>query len=91
MDEADEPPKKRLHSSKSRSLSRGRSLSAAKPKSGSGIKDSVQLNTAVKMSDKAQRTMNKNAKKGEADRHIPNLKPKHLFAGKRGIGKTQRR
>lgn len=27
----------------------------------------------------------------EADRTIPSWKPKHLFAGKRGIGKTQRR
>lgn len=39
----------------------------------------------------AQRGMNRNAKKGEADRKIPNLKPKHLLTGKRGIGKTDRR
>lgn len=30
-------------------------------------------------------------KKGEADRHIGAKKPKHLFSGKRGIGKTDRR
>jgi nucleolar GTP-binding protein len=29
--------------------------------------------------------------KGEGDRFIGNLKPKHLFAGKRGTGKTDRR
>ncbi|KAK9903159.1 hypothetical protein M0R45_001218 [Rubus argutus] len=34
---------------------------------------------------------NKNARRGEADRVIPNLKPKHLFSGKRSNGKTQRR
>ena len=31
------------------------------------------------------------ARKGEADRHIPNMMPKHLYTGKRGIGKTDRR
>lgn len=29
--------------------------------------------------------------KGEADRFIGTKRPKHLFAGKRGIGKTERR
>lgn len=29
--------------------------------------------------------------KGEADRFIGTKKPKHLYAGKRGIGKTDRR
>ncbi|GMH35312.1 hypothetical protein BSKO_03180 [Bryopsis sp. KO-2023] len=90
-DGEDQPPKKRIHSSRSRSMSRGRSLSLAKPKAGSGVKDSAQLNKAVKMGDVAQQLRNKDAKKGEADRHIPNFKPKHLFTGKRGIGKTQRR
>ncbi|VAI83883.1 unnamed protein product [Triticum turgidum subsp. durum] len=33
----------------------------------------------------------KKARRGEADRVIPTLKPKHLFSGKRGVGKTQRR
>ena len=31
------------------------------------------------------------AKAGEADRVIPNKMPKHLFSGKRGMGKTDRR
>ncbi len=44
-----------------------------------------------KVAKNAQRDMNKNAKKGEADRKILNMKPKHLFAGKRKAGKTQRR
>jgi len=29
--------------------------------------------------------------KGEGDRFIGNKMPKHLFSGKRGIGKTSRR
>lgn len=29
--------------------------------------------------------------KGEADRFIGDMMPKHLFAGKRGSGKTDRR
>jgi nucleolar GTP-binding protein len=46
---------------------------------------------AQKMADKAQRKMNKRAKIGEADRTIITKMPKHLFSGKRGIGKTDRR
>ena len=34
---------------------------------------------------------NINARKGEADRHIPTMKSKHLLAGKRGNGKTRSR
>lgn len=37
-----QPPAKRVHSSKSRSMSRGRALSMAEPKKGSGLKDVVQ-------------------------------------------------
>lgn len=33
----------------------------------------------------------KYSRKGEGDRHIPDLMPKHLFSGKRGTGKTDRR
>jgi nucleolar GTP-binding protein len=32
--------------------------------------------------------LTKHARKGEADRHIPDLKPKHLYSGKRGRGST---
>lgn len=82
---------KRLHSSKSRSMSRGRALSVAEPRSGSGLKDSAQVNKAVKLADKSQYKRNKMAKAGEADRVIQTKMPKHLFSGKRGNGKTDRR
>lgn len=83
--------KKRVHSSKSRSMSRGRALSMAAPEAGKGVKDVVQANKAIKMADKAQVRMGRMARKGEADRHIPDLKPKHLFSGKRPRGTTDRR
>ncbi|KAG0491481.1 hypothetical protein HPP92_004879 [Vanilla planifolia] len=56
-----------------------------------GIKDSEQARQARKIKWKAEKLRNKAARRGEADRVIPNLKPKHLFSGKRSIGKTQRR
>lgn len=71
-----------------RSMSRGRALSA---KPGKGLKDATQQNKAVQMSDKAMFKRSKMARKGEGDRHIPTLRPKHLLSGKRGNGKTDRR
>lgn len=72
-------------------MSRGRSVSMAEPKQGMGLKDQSMKNKAIKMGDKAQYKMGKAARKGEGDRHIPDLKPKHLFSGKRGKGKTDYR
>lgn len=48
-------------------------------------------NKAVKMADKAQIKRSKQARKGEGDRTIPNLRPKHLFSGKRPKGTADRR
>jgi nucleolar GTP-binding protein len=94
MDEAGgsrAPSKKRVHSSKSRSMSRGRALSLAEPNPSSGLKDATQKNKGIKMADKAQRIRNKMARIGEADRVIATKMPKHLFSGKRPKGKTDRR
>lgn len=46
---------------------------------------------AKKIGRKAQKTFNMEARKGEADRRILTAKPKHLFSGKRKMGKTDRR
>jgi len=46
---------------------------------------------AKKLAKVTQRKMNLDAKKGEADRRILTSKPRHLFAGKRKLGKTNRR
>ena len=43
------------------------------------------------MSRKSQNKMNQFGKAGEADRHIAVKMPKHMYTGKRGIGKTDRR
>ena len=52
----------------------------------------VQMAKKVrKMAKVAQRPANQEARKGEADRRILCSRPKHLFTGKRGIGKTDRR
>ena len=91
VDGDDQQPKKRIHSSKSRSMSRGRSLSTAAPRAGSGLRDAAQANRATREADRAQRAAGKQARKGEGDRTIVNLMPKHLFSGKRGKGKTDRR
>lgn len=47
---------------------------------------------ATKIAEQAiTKKVKKRGLKGEADRFIGTKMPKHLFSGKRGIGKTQRR
>jgi len=72
-----------------------RSRSASRPPGevipGEGFKDTPQKLKAMKLGKKAAKKRNKQARKGEGDRVILNMKPKHLFSGKRSIGKTDRR
>ncbi|KAF9455347.1 P-loop containing nucleoside triphosphate hydrolase protein [Collybia nuda] len=56
-----------------------------------GMRDEGQANRAVKLRNLGQRPRNMLAKAGEGDRVIKTKMPKHLFAGKRKGGKTQRR
>ena len=72
----------------SRSLSQGPSSSLRKK---SGIRDPAMLEAAVKKQRLTQRPLGRLGKQGIWDRHVYTKKPKHLFSGKRGIGKTQRR
>ncbi|KAK9902957.1 hypothetical protein M0R45_001407 [Rubus argutus] len=83
-------PKKKLHVM-SRPHSRSRSRPPTDVVPGEGFKDSSQKSKALDKARKSVKNRNKNARRGEADRVIPNLKPKHLFSGKRSNGKTQRR
>ncbi|KAK9452469.1 P-loop containing nucleoside triphosphate hydrolase protein [Dipodascopsis uninucleata] len=46
---------------------------------------------ATRLERISQRERNSMGRAGEADRHQFDTKPKHLFSGKRGIGKTSRR
>uniref|UniRef100_A0A060TIA6 Nucleolar GTP-binding protein 1 n=1 Tax=Blastobotrys adeninivorans TaxID=409370 RepID=A0A060TIA6_BLAAD len=53
-----------------------------------GVKAKAKADKLAKLE---QRERNRMARAGEADRHTASSMPKHLFSGKRGIGKTQRR
>ncbi|EJW82467.1 GTP-binding protein [Wuchereria bancrofti] len=56
-----------------------------------GIKNDKVREIVKKVGRKKQRNLQHEARKGEADRHIFVKRPKHLFSGKRGLGKTDRR
>ncbi|KAI0597924.1 nucleolar GTP-binding protein 1 [Biscogniauxia sp. FL1348] len=83
--DVDETPKDRL-----RSKSRARSQPATNRRV-DGVVDEQMRSKAEKVAKLGQRKMNRMARQGEADRHIAASMPKHLFAGKRTMGKTSRR
>lgn len=56
-----------------------------------GLRDEQQASKAIKLRNLGQRRRNMLAKAGESDRAIRVKMPKHLFAGKRKAGKTDRR
>lgn len=64
---------------------RGRSASAK------GLPSDEVAQALEKVRRKKMRKHQKLGHKGETDRWQPDWKPKHLFSGKRGIGKTDRR
>lgn len=67
-----------------------RSVSAFS-RSESCMRDPKMIDKARKLKTKDQASRRTLARKGEADRSIPNLRCKHLLSGKRKLGKTQRR
>lgn len=74
-----------------KSLNRGRSLSNV-PRDEQGIKDLAMKSRLNRVSQKAiSKKVKKKGLKGEADRFIGTKMPRHLFSGKRGVGKTDRR
>ncbi|KAG6054206.1 Nucleolar GTP-binding protein 1 [Claviceps sp. LM78 group G4] len=56
-----------------------------------GVPDDVLRSKAERIAKLNQKRMNRMARQGEADRHTTVSLQKHLVAGKRGIGKTNRR
>ncbi|KZT65341.1 P-loop containing nucleoside triphosphate hydrolase protein [Daedalea quercina L-15889] len=56
-----------------------------------GMRDTAQAAKAIRLRDLGQRRPNMHAKAGESDRAIKVKMPKHLYAGKRKMGKTNRR
>lgn len=88
--DVDQPNRKLRVRSMSWARSKSRPPSEVVP--GEGIKDSAQkLKAPLKLAKKSVKKRNKDAWRGEADRVINTLKPKHLFSAKRSIGKTRRR
>lgn len=72
----------------------GRAASAASARDKSrmkGLASQEAAQTVEKTRRKKMKLFEKQGKKGEADKWVPDWKPKHLFTGKRGIGKTDRR
>lgn len=62
------------------------------PRDKSGIRDDAMASKVKIMRKKAERKLlHKESRVSEADRAIFTKKPKHLFAGKRKLGKTDRR
>mmetsp|Transcript_36018 Transcript_36018/g.76803 ORF Transcript_36018/g.76803 Transcript_36018/m.76803 type:complete len:641 (+) Transcript_36018:86-2008(+) len=75
----------------SRAESVARAASTRSMSRNKGMANEAAAQKAEKVRRKFWRKHAKQGKKGEADHHIPDWKPKHLFSGKRGIGKTDRR
>ncbi|XP_048489366.1 nucleolar GTP-binding protein 1 [Plutella xylostella] len=71
----------------------GRARSVSRPaRDEQGVKDTTMARRAKNMAHVAiAKKTKKMGLKGEADRFIGTKMPKHLFAGKRGVGKTDRR
>jgi nucleolar GTP-binding protein len=78
---------------KLRTDSEGRVRSSSKmPRDKSGIRDESMASKVRSISRVSQRKLVKKvARASESDRRIVNEKPKHLFSGKRKMGKTDRR
>jgi len=72
-----------------RAKSRGRSQSTNRRDD--GVANETARTKAERLAKLAQKKMNRMARQGEADRHQTASKPKHLLAGKRGIGSTRSR
>jgi len=76
---------------KARTNEEGQVVSSNKtPRDQLGVTDKQRL-AMRKIGRNAQKPMARDARKGEGDRVILDMKPKHLFVGKRGVGKTDRR
>ncbi|RVE48745.1 hypothetical protein evm_006519 [Chilo suppressalis] len=80
-----------LAAKRARADSTGRSVSRP-ARDQQGLKDTTMQRKAKNMAHVAiAKKTKKMGLKGEADRFIGTKMPKHLFAGKRGVGKTDRR
>ncbi|EDV20962.1 Nucleolar GTP-binding protein 1 [Trichoplax sp. H2] len=74
-----------------RKASRSVTRSQSRPRDESAFANPSQKARARILTKKSQKKIRFGALKGESDRAIPDLKPKHLYSGKRKQGKTSRR
>eukprot|EP00736_Rhodelphis_marinus_P004017 Rmarinus@m.25921 len=68
-----------------------RDVSVSRSRDRSAFRNEKERERAHSLARDSHKERNKRARKGEADRHIPNLKPKHLFSGKSGVGSRTHR
>ncbi|XP_031831744.1 nucleolar GTP-binding protein 1 [Nomia melanderi] len=85
-----QPARKRM---RMESVSQSRVRSSSRPaRDEMGIKDATMKTKLKNIAHKAlKKKIAKKGLKGEADRFIGTKMPRHLFSGKRGVGKTDRR
>ncbi|ORX85722.1 GTP binding protein 4 [Anaeromyces robustus] len=74
-----------------RSASAMRGVSMVRDPAMAGLKNKKQKLEAESLMKKATKDIGLKSRRGEADRSIAVKMPKHLFSGKRGVGKTDRR
>ncbi|KAK6219511.1 nucleolar GTP-binding protein 1 [Colletotrichum tabaci] len=88
MMDMDATPKERLRShSRARSQSRAPIVNRRED----GVQDSEDRTMADRLAKLSQKKRNRMARQGEGDRHTTVSLQRHLVAGKRGLGKNQRR
>ncbi|KAK9468471.1 P-loop containing nucleoside triphosphate hydrolase protein [Lipomyces arxii] len=76
---------------RSKSRVRTPSSSVAPSRFDAGLATNALRAKADRIEKMHRRERNRQGRAGEADRHYTDAMPKHLFAGKRGIGKTSHR
>lgn len=86
-----EKRKREASASRTRSQSRSQSRPKSVTRDKSGVRDETMAKKVKTIARKAQKPFNMDARKGEADRRFLDKKPRHLFSGKRKMGKTDRR
>ena len=78
-----------VNTERTRSKSKARDLTRSRSK---GIQEYKPESKAImRMTKKIQKGFRMNASQGVTDRRVTDSKPKHLYSGKRGVGKTDRR
>jgi len=61
------------------------------PSAGEGFQSEKEKLLGQYLARRSVKQLTQDGRKGESDRHVFDLKPKHLFSGKRTVGKTDRR